>query len=50
MDEPYSHLDVANAERCMNMIHERTVEQGAGFVLTTLGDSHGYSFEQELFL
>lgn len=50
MDEPYSHLDVANAERCMNMIHERTIEQGAGFVLTTLGDSHGYSFEQELFL
>ncbi|NVK63873.1 MAG: ATP-binding cassette domain-containing protein [Flavobacteriales bacterium] len=50
MDEPYSHLDIANAERCMNMIHERTIEQNAGFVLTTLGDSHGYSFEQELFL
>lgn len=50
MDEPYSHLDVGNAKRCMDMIHNRTLEQNAGFVLTTLGDSHGYSFEQELFL
>lgn len=50
MDEPYSHLDIGNAQRCMNMIHERTVAQNAGFVLTTLGDSHGYSFDQELFL
>ena len=50
MDEPFSHLDVDNAKRCMNMIHERTIAQNSGFVLTTLGDSHGYSFEQELFL
>jgi ABC-type lipoprotein export system ATPase subunit len=50
MDEPFSHLDVDNAKRCMDMIHNRTIEQNAGFVLTTLGDSHGYSFEQELFL
>ena len=50
MDEPFSHLDVDNAKRCMDMIHNRTIEQNSGFVLTTLGDSHGYSFEQELFL
>lgn len=50
MDEPYSHLDVSNAKRCMDMIHDRTIAQNAGFVLTTLGDSHGYSFDQELFL
>ena len=48
MDEPFSHLDVENAKRCMNIIHERTVEQKAGFVLTTLGDSHGYEYDQEL--
>ncbi|MFT5861332.1 MAG: ABC-type lipoprotein export system ATPase subunit [Flavobacteriaceae bacterium] len=48
MDEPFSHLDVENAKRCMNLIHNRTIEQNAGFVLTTLGDSHGYSFDQEL--
>lgn len=50
MDEPFSHLDVENAKRCMNMIHDRTVLQNSGFILTTLGDSHGYSFEHELFL
>ncbi|MDG1427647.1 MAG: ATP-binding cassette domain-containing protein [Crocinitomicaceae bacterium] len=48
MDEPYSHLDVDNAKRCMNLIHERTIAQNAGFVLTTLGDSHGYKYDQEL--
>jgi len=48
MDEPFSHLDVDNARKCMEIIHDRTIEQGAGFVLTTLGDSHGYSFDQEL--
>lgn len=48
MDEPYSHLDVENAKRCMKLIHDRTKEQNAGFVLTTLGDSHGYNYDQEL--
>ncbi len=48
MDEPFSHLDVENTKRSLEIIHERTVEQGAGFVLTTLGDSHGYAYDQEL--
>lgn len=48
LDEPFSHLDVENADRCLKMIHERTIEQKAGFVLTSLGDSHGYEFDQEL--
>jgi ABC-type lipoprotein export system ATPase subunit len=48
MDEPFSHLDIDNATKCLKLIHNRTVEQNAGFVLTTLGDSHGYSFDQEL--
>lgn len=48
MDEPFSHLDVENTKRSLDMIHERTTEQGAGFVLTTLGDSHGYAYDQEL--
>ncbi len=50
MDEPFSHLDVENAKRSMSIINERTLAQNAGFVLTTLGESHGYSFDQELFL
>lgn len=48
LDEPFSHLDVDNADRCLNMIHERTVKQNAGFVLTSLGHDHGYTFDQEL--
>jgi ABC-type lipoprotein export system ATPase subunit len=48
MDEPFSHLDVENANRCLKIIHERTMDQGAGFVLTTLGDSHGYEYDYEL--
>ena len=48
MDEPFSHLDNENAQRCLNMIHNRCNELGAGFVLTTLGDSHGYQYDQEL--
>ena len=48
MDEPFSHLDVDNANRCLDIIHNRTIEQGAGFVLTSLGDDHGYSYDQEL--
>ena len=48
MDEPFSHLDIENTNRCLELIHNRTVEQNAGFVLTTLGDDHGYNFDQEL--
>lgn len=48
MDEPFSHLDKENASKCLELIHARTVEQGAGFVLTTLGDDHGYNYDQEL--
>lgn len=48
LDEPFSHLDEANADRCLQMIHERTIAQNSGFVLTSLGSSHGYEFDQEL--
>ena len=48
MDEPFSHLDVENTNRSLELIHNRTVEQDAGFVLTSLGDDHGYNFDQEL--
>ncbi len=48
LDEPFSHLDVDNADRCLKMIHERTLEQGAGFVLTSLGSAHDYEYDYEL--
>ena len=48
MDEPFSHLDKGNTERCLQMIHNRTIDQNAGFVLTSLGENHGYTFDYEL--
>lgn len=48
MDEPFSHLDAENAAICLDMIHERCVAQGAGFVLTSLGETHGYEYSREL--
>lgn len=48
LDEPFSHLDAANAQICLKAIEKRTREQGAGFVLTTLGDHYGYNYDQEL--
>lgn len=48
MDEPFSHLDEENTQRCMSMINERCDTLGAGFVLTTLGDTHKFTYDQEL--
>lgn len=48
LDEPFSHLDEENTQRCLSMIDERCTEQGAGFVLTTLGDHHKFTFDKEL--
>ena len=48
LDEPFSHLDTENAINCLSAIEKRTREQGAGFVLTTLGDHYSYKYDQEL--
>lgn len=48
LDEPFSHLDEENTQRCLKMINERCDEQSAGFVLTTLGDDHKFSYDKEL--
>lgn len=50
MDEPFSHLDTENAEKCMELIHKRCDEQEAGFILTSLGEKHGYEYTRELML
>lgn len=48
LDEPFSHLDEENAQRCLQMIDKRTDELGAGFVLTTLGDDYQFPFDYTL--
>ena len=48
MDEPFSHLDVLNTQKSLALIDKRATELGAGFVLTSLGDDHNFSFTREL--
>lgn len=48
MDEPFSHLDKENTQLCLDMIHQRCEELGAGFVLTSLGETHDYPYSREL--
>lgn len=48
MDEPFSHLDEENTQRCLKLIDDRANQLNAGFVLTTLGDSHGFNYDKEL--
>jgi len=48
LDEPFSHLDKANAEIALKMIDDRCNTLNAGFVLTSLGDDYGYKYTREL--
>lgn len=48
MDEPFSHLDEENTQRCLKLIDDRANELNAGFILTTLGDDHNFKFDYEL--
>jgi ABC-type lipoprotein export system ATPase subunit len=50
MDEPFSHLDEENTQRCLKLIIERCAELKSGFVLTSLGDDHGIQYDQTLML
>jgi ABC-type lipoprotein export system ATPase subunit len=50
LDEPFSHLDEENTQKCLKMIDKRTSELNAGFVLTTLGDNHQFPYDYTLYL
>lgn len=50
MDEPFSHLDVENTALCLELINKRCDELGAGFILTSLGDTHKFQYDQTLYL
>ncbi len=50
MDEPFSHLDTENSLKCISLINERCDKIGAGFVLTTLGDDHGFKYDHIYYL
>lgn len=48
MDEPFSHLDEKNTLVALELIAQETDFNRAGFVLTTLGSYHGFTFDHEL--
>lgn len=48
LDEPFSHLDINNTNLCLELINERCLELNAGFIITTLGSKHDFSFDIEL--
>lgn len=48
LDEPFSHLDEANTQRSLKLIDDRCNQLNAGFVLTTLGESHDFTYDQEI--
>lgn len=50
LDEPFSHLDEENTQKCLQLIDKRTNELNAGFVLTTLGDDYRFSYDYTLYL
>src|SRR5690554_3386255 len=48
MDEPFSHLDEANAQRALTLINRRADNIHSGFILSTLGEDRGFNFNREL--
>jgi ABC-type lipoprotein export system ATPase subunit len=50
LDEPFSHLDAANAALAKALIDEQVANQGAAMVLATLGDDYGWPFQNRLVL
>jgi putative ABC transport system ATP-binding protein len=48
MDEPFSHLDDENSAIAMDLICRETEKNKGGFVLTSLGSKHGFTFDREL--
>jgi ABC-type nitrate/sulfonate/bicarbonate transport system ATPase subunit len=50
LDEPFSHLDAANAALAKSLIDEQVARQGASMVLATLGDDYGWPFQNRLVL
>lgn len=48
MDEPFSHLDEGNAKIALDLIAKETDLNEGGFVLTSLGSYHGFTYDHEL--
>ena len=50
LDEPFSHLDKENQQRVFRLVEKRVAEEQAGWIVSSLGDKHGYAFQREIAL
>ncbi len=48
LDEPFSHLDKDNINTTFGLIKEECSRQGAGCILTSLGNDYGSEFDEVL--
>ena len=48
MDEPFSHLDEKNASIALELINKETNANNGGYILTSLGSYHGFTYDHEL--
>ncbi len=48
LDEPFSHLDELNSTICLNLIDEEVSKRNAGFILASLGNKHGFTYDKQL--
>lgn len=48
MDEPFSHLDENNAHIALDLINSETDKNKGGYILTSLGSYHGFTYDHEL--
>jgi ABC-type lipoprotein export system ATPase subunit len=50
MDEPFSHLDDANAAKALELVVEVSKNQGSGLLITSLGSDYGWFYDRIVLL
>lgn len=48
MDEPFSHLDKANIQKCCTLISTECQNQGAGFAVASLEERYFFEYDKEV--
>lgn len=50
MDEPFSHLDIANTKKAAELIEAECLKRKAGFIITDLDDDSNFPYTRNLIL
>ena len=50
LDEPFSHLDEKNTQIALELINEKADQNGAGFLVSSLGSGHNFEFNRVLMI